>query len=141
MEDDAPRFHAGQRFVCEHCGDESVVKVRREMSGWECVREHYACALCGADLGDVAEDAAGEEHAAAKEKLGKLADFLGEAVVERPRIEAEEANFCRDCANFLKHPFRSRCLLLDREVEPMNDCPRFERRPAEEEDAGASTEE
>lgn len=34
---------------------------------------------------------------------------------------------CPHCVHYLIHPFQSRCLLWNRPVEPMADCPKFEK--------------
>ncbi|OGV66863.1 MAG: hypothetical protein A3K18_30465 [Lentisphaerae bacterium RIFOXYA12_64_32] len=110
-----------------------MVKIERQMQGWTCVGQHLACAFCHADLGPVEDSTPGEQaRQKSAERLCKAANLFGEAVPSKPANPlitdaAGKARFCRDCRQFLKHPFISRCLLHDRRVESMDDCPDFER--------------
>ena len=134
---------AGAKFFCEECGRESIAKVHREMDGWECVGEFLVCAFCNAKVGVVDEESEEQEEAVG-EGLDRLSSFLGVGVAEKPKGiggDSEEVRcFCRDCRHFLRHPFQHRCMLHDRVVEPMDDCPDFERRPLDDE-AGADSDE
>ena len=133
----------GQAFRCEACGHDSVVKREKRMDGWRCVGEQLVCALCGEPLAEDEEPGDGasghtepQPDAAAKDRL---AMFLGEdaagAGVELGLGESD-GRFCKNCRSFLRHPFRSRCLLHERDVEPMDDCSDFEPVPeAASEDA------
>jgi hypothetical protein len=54
--------------------------------------------------------------------MGKAeASFLDE-------LHTAARHFCRDCRQYVKHPFGGRCSLTGKEMEPMGDCPRFEKR-------------
>jgi hypothetical protein len=140
MSDDAVNYREGLSIVCPHCGRETIVKRQRKMDGWTVVGDVYACALCRAELADIADDSGAASETRAREdsrRLKALESLLNEdsASLQRPGLgDDEEARFCRDCVHFLKHPFISRCLLHERAVEPMDDCEDFSRRP--EEDAG-----
>lgn len=130
-------YAAGDRIPCPACNNESLVQERTRMDGWEAVGTDLVCALCGAVLesadaeGEQAPSADHQTQDSALERSAALA-FLGdeEEGREGPEIldDGEEARFCRDCNNYVRHPFGARCSVWDCEVEPMRDCDRFERR-------------
>ncbi len=116
------------------------MKSEKRMDGWTFVGEVFACALCGAEIPRADEPAStGRPEQAKQEASSRLADFLGGANVDSKRVDLEskpgEARFCRDCSQYLVHPFVSRCLLHDRDVEPMDDCESFEARGIADDDA------
>lgn len=129
-------YQRGQSFTCPRCKRESIVQLKVLFDGWTAQGEHFVCGLCGADLGEnkpAAGPATAPPDAAA---ASRAADFLGTALPVKPRFDTKDLKkvFCRDCRHYVKHPFESRCLLRDRKVEPMSDCPSHER-PATEEAA------
>ena len=132
MDQDKPPA-AGESFVCRHCGKESIAKLERIMDGWTYVGDTVVCAFCKAPVSDARDDdSPGLADSTVDESSGidRLASLLDEAPAETLQLAPEaDARFCRDCVNFLRHPFVSRCLLHDKPVEPMDDCDDFERRP------------
>lgn len=130
----------GDSFVCRHCGKESIAKLEKIMDGWTYMGDAIVCAFCNAAVSSpdnvpaAASPGSAAEHADGLERLSSL---LNETPVETKRLVADDdARFCRDCVNFLRHPFVSRCLLHDKPVEPMDDCDDFERRPSDDDDGG-----
>jgi hypothetical protein len=132
----------GQAIVCPGCRRDTIVQVRPVMDGWRRVGETFACGLCGHRLGAVpADDPVASAKASGQAATNALAVLLGQAPAPPPpRLADAEAPkpFCRDCRHFLRHPFASRCLLLDRPTEPMSDCDRFA--PRVEVDPGSPSE-
>lgn len=138
----AGSLHRGASVRCPHCGRESIVVIRAEFDGWKRVGDVFACGLCDTVLGQVPgvstskDDAVDTEQSKrAKQLLGfdergsqelSAAKVLGEDTEHGPR------HFCRDCRHYLVHPFLSRCLLHNRTVEPMGDCPDFCERDTDE---------
>ena len=121
----------GEKFHCEACGHDSIAKQENVMEGWRCVGKRLVCALCGAaaapaSASDAADDAG--TPPASNRALDNLASFLGTDIADSsPKIDLGESDgrFCKNCAHFLRHPFQSRCLRHDRDVEPMEDCADF----------------
>ena len=77
---------------------------------------------------------------AARKALDDL--FGGPSDTEsRPSIldgaEAEERRFCRDCAHSIVNVFAVVCTRKHCEVQPMDDCPDFEKRPEPKESSGS----
>lgn len=122
-------LRVGDRAFCSSCKAETRVKAQRRLDGWTVVGEDLVCALCGHVLLSMENRPSDtEEQKDSSEKVTALANFLSEELPTRQRlVDEEEGRFCRDCVHFLKHPFVSRCLLHDREVEPMDDCEDFEK--------------
>ena len=127
----------GQRFFCQHCHSQSIAKLERRMEGFTVVEEYLACAFCHARLTDETEKAFGKtEQTTAKPSLSALEGLLGSSKPAMGKAEASFLNelhtavkhFCRDCRQYVKHPFGGRCALTGKEMEPMDDCPRFEKR-------------
>lgn len=128
-------YSKGQQVRCSHCGRDTLLAVRAEMDGWRKVGEMYVCSLCGAKLGSVEAVAAAKTRPVAADQQGrdKVADFLGtssERVREELVADDGVRRFCKDCEHLYQHPFHLRCLLHNRDVKPMSDCPDFAlRRP------------
>lgn len=103
------------------------------MDGWRKAGEVLKCVSCSAIVEEIRPEADSERKAPSRsDGMAKLASFLGEAPVEKPRIEAKdsEKRFCRDCAHLVAHPFLCRCSLHNRDVNPMDDCPDFKPKSA-----------
>ncbi len=123
-------YSKGQQITCPHCGQDSVVKLESEMDGWTKLGEYFACAMCSAKLEEKAEAPAKEKSESKPEGAGKLMDFLGTSKDEVEDVVGDdgERQFCRDCAHLMDHPFKVYCLLHKKDVNPMDDCEKFERR-------------
>ena len=126
---------AGESFMCAACASRSVVKCERVMDGWTCLGERLICALCaapvpGTDIVSLGKSKEPSANEAAQQRLKALAGFLDTTPETRPVVDlSERGNFCKDCLHFLRHPFVSRCLYHERDVEPMDDCDDFVRVP------------
>lgn len=127
---------SGDKTDCPHCGQSTIVREKVETDGWQVVGKVLVCAFCGKSLGTpeekCASETSGNDDSAS---LSGLASLLGaEPPTAAPRLDTapDEARFCRDCVNYVAHPFLSRCELRHANVNPMDDCPDFERKPEPE---------
>ena len=125
----------GDRFTCAACGRTAFARLEKILDGWDEKGEHLVCSFCGAEAG--VPDAAADEPAGSSSAARKaLEDLLGGGSDEgtRPSIldgaETEERRFCRDCAHAIVNAFAVVCTRKQAEVQPMDDCPEFRRRPA-----------
>ena len=125
----------GTEIICPHCGEDSFASQKTLMDGWTKVGEIFVCAACGAKLADIDDKPVEDNGAPAKSPgLSALAGALGVEEAEKLTIELseDEKRFCRDCANFVSHPFLDRCSLLEKEVAPMDDCAEFKPKQSSE---------
>ena len=121
----------GDEYNCPHCGKNSFLKKETVMDGWTKKGEVLKCASCGAlvcELKPETEKPADPLKSEAADRLKNL--FGGEDFTEKPTWKAEgsEANFCKDCAFLIPHPFVFKCSKFNNTVNPMDDCPAFKRR-------------
>lgn len=118
----------GDQFTCPHCGRNTFLKKESVMDGWKKAGEVLKCVSCSATIEEIKPEVHAE-HAASGQGAGmsKLESLLGAKQEERPKITAKESErrFCRDCMHLIAHPFLVRCSLLNRDVNPMDDCPEF----------------
>lgn len=75
----------------------------------------------------------GDDESSNEPKKSALDSLFGESADSSEFSSALPAldspvHFCRDCKHFLFHPFKCRCCLYDKEVEPTADCPSFSER-------------
>ena len=114
---------AGDKIVCPHCGENTILKSKPKMEGWTRVGDVLVCALCGAEAG-VPEKTDGEKGASA----AALAKLLGEAPEPKLRLDpgSEHRRFCRNCRHRIEHPFVLRCGKDGREIDPGGCCEAFE---------------
>lgn len=128
------QFTKGMQFNCPHCNQDSLVKLETEMDGWTKVGEYFACAMCSEKLQDVEEEAAPTPNTSDVDDSRKksLLDFLGTDESSREEILDDDGKrrFCRDCTHLLEHPFKVYCLLHKKSINPMDDCPEFNRKKA-----------
>ncbi len=126
----------GDKTDCPHCGQSTIVREKIETEGWQVKDKVLICAFCGATLGHPEEENAnGAPDDKNASSLSGLTALLGvEAQTASPRLDAipEESKFCRDCVHYVAHPFLSRCELHHTQVNPMDDCPEFHRKPEPE---------
>ena len=121
-------MHTGDRILCPHCGEHIIVKTRavRNNDGWKSAGQEYFCMFCTRSLGPV--QAIEMEDSQTRPSIGKLAALLN-ATPPPPELRLDDrgprAHFCRDCAEFIAHPFLSRCQRHGRDADPMGDCPDF----------------
>ncbi len=124
----------GEQFTCPACGRTAFAKLEKILDGWDVKGEHLVCSFCGADAG--APDAPKSEDAASVSAGRKALDALfgnEEAAEKKPSIldmdSPAEHRFCRDCAHSLVNAFAVICTRKHCEVQPMDDCPDYEKRP------------
>ena len=121
----------GDDVHCENCGRDAFVVRKSIMDGWTKKGEFFTCSACGATIAPVPLDGevsgGGEASFKAAERAASL---LGVDIGDKKALEAsdEEKRFCRDCANFISHPFLSRCSFHGKDVNPMDDCEDFKRK-------------
>ena len=115
---------AGDVVSCPKCGEKTVVKVEKIMSGWKVTGERFVCALCSAELGKPGEEKNAGNASGARARLAAL---LGGDDVEKVSISPDEGfrRGCRNCGHLLEHPFKLLCALTQREVDPMFECQDF----------------
>ena len=125
----------GEQFICPACGRTAFAKLEKILDGWDVKGEHLVCPFCGAEAG--LPDAKPDSLDAAKVSAARKAldDLFGgpSDTGNRPSIldgaKAEERRFCRDCAHSIVNVFAVVCTRKHCEVQPMDDCPDFEKRP------------
>ena len=124
----------GEQFSCPACGRTAFAKLEKILDGWDVKGEHLVCSFCGADAG--APDAPKPADSASVSAGRKALDALfgsDESVSRSPSIldmdTPSEHRFCRDCAHALVNVFAVICTRKHCEVQPMDDCPDFEKRP------------
>ena len=124
----------GEQFTCPACGRTAFAKLEKILDGWDVKGEHLVCSFCGADAG--AADAPKSPDSASVSAGRKALDALfgnDAAEVKKPSIldmdAPAEHRFCRDCAHALVNVFAVICTRKQCEVQPMDDCPDFEKRP------------
>ena len=121
----------GDEYNCPHCGRNSFLKKETVMDGWTKKGDVLKCASCGAlvcELKEPTGKAADPLKSEAADRLKNL--FGGEEFTEKPTWKAEgsEANFCKDCAFLIPHPFVFKCSKFNKTVNPMDDCSAFQRK-------------
>ena len=121
----------GDEYNCPHCGKNSFLKKETVMDGWTKKGEVLKCASCGALVCELKPETAKPADPLKSEAADRLKNlFGGEDFAEKPTLKAEgsEANFCKDCAFLIPHPFVFKCSKFNKTVNPMDDCPAFKRR-------------
>ena len=120
----------GDEIICKHCGENSFLVKKTIMDGWTKLGEVLTCSSCSMEIEKISNEEKSSENKEQKNlSLNKLSSFLGTEQEEKPTInmEEDEKYFCRDCKHYISHPFLNRCSLQQVEVNPMDDCPSFER--------------
>ncbi|HCE46599.1 MAG TPA: hypothetical protein DET40_23885 [Lentisphaeria bacterium] len=118
----------GQQTKCSHCGKECFLVKKTLMDGWTKLGDILACSCCSAKIADL--DGEKTKTVDTTKKFSALEDLLAEKKKEGPKIESseDEKHFCRDCMHFVSHPFLNRCGLHKKNVGPMDDCDKFEKK-------------
>ena len=113
---------------CPFCHEESFAKKKILRDDWSITGEVTVCALCGMELPQPESDRSGKKSSTGPRN--RLAALLGDdAEVEKVTLSGSaDTDFCRNCRNFVIHPFRSFCALTDQEADPMGSCSDFTRR-------------
>lgn len=121
---------SGDAFVCPVCKEKSFVKKEVRMDGWTVAGEVFRCALCGSEIQPPKDDEKSEKTENKAED--SLRALLG--VSDGPKTDAAaslregERKFCKDCQHRVVNAFRMVCMLHEKDVGPMDDCPSFVRR-------------
>ena len=110
---------------CPFCDEESFAKKKNVMDGWKVAKVIEVCALCGKELPAKASTDSPSADAGAERRAG-LAALLGGDDVETVTLAGcAERDFCRNCINFIEHPFQTLCGLSGSPADPMGSCPQF----------------
>ncbi len=119
----------GQQMECPHCGKDCFLVKKTLMDGWTKLGDILACSSCSAKIADLEDEKA--KAADSSKQFSNLENLLSEKKKEGPKIESteDEKHFCRDCMHFISHPFLTRCGLHKKNVEPMEDCDKYARKP------------
>ena len=124
----------GEQFTCPACGRTAFAKLEKILDGWDVKGEHLVCSFCGADAG--APDAPKPSDVASVSAGRKALDALfGNDTAEEKKTSIldmdnpSEHRFCRDCAHALVNVFAVICTRKHCEVQPMDDCSDYEKRP------------
>ena len=129
----------GDKFICPACGNAAFAKLEKILDGWDVKGEHLVCSFCGADAGapDAPQATGSSGVSAGRKALDALFGNTEADDSPKPSIldseEPGERRFCRDCAHALVNVFAVICTRKHCEVQPMDDCPDFERRPQKKE--------
>lgn len=123
---------AGEEFTCPYCHKNTFLKLVPLMDNWTKKGDALACASCS----EIIEEIKKKDPFDITEKISstasdRLKSLLGDAGEEKKAVLTEKAgdkNFCRDCSHLIAHPFLCRCMKLNKEVNPMDDCPSFEKK-------------
>jgi len=125
----------GERFTCPACGRTAFAKLEKILDGWDVKGERLVCSFCGAALGapDNPKTPDPNSVSAGRKALDALFGNEDAAAQKKPSIldmdTPSEHRFCRDCAHALVNVFAVICTRKHCEVQPMDDCPDFEKRP------------
>lgn len=133
--------------ICSHCGEKTIPREESVFEGWTKIGVNRFCSLCGGKLDgsetavpasetvleNFSQETVRPDNAFVKlfgdEKISVTdpASILGtsQETVKATEYLDEQPRFCRDCKEYIKHPFHSRCGKTNREVGPMDDCPDF----------------
>ena len=121
----------GDEYNCPHCGKNSFLKKETLMDVWTKKGDVLKCAACGHLVCELKPEADKPADPLKSDAANRLKDlFGGEDFVEKPTLKADgsETHFCKDCAYLVPHPFMIRCSKFDKTVNPMDDCPHYQRR-------------
>ena len=134
---------AGERFTCPACGNAAFAKLEKILDGWEVKGEHLVCSFCGADAGapDAPKSSDPDSVSAGRKALDALFGEEDAAPRKTPSIldmdTPSEHRFCRDCVHSLVNVFAVVCTRKHCEVQPMDDCPDYEKRPVRSAHSGS----
>ena len=125
----------GEKFTCPACGGAAFAKLEKVLDGWEVKGERLVCSFCGAEAGapDAPRTASSTEGSAGRKALDALFGNDESAAPRKTSIldmdAPSERRVCRDCVHAVVNIFAVICTRKHCEVQPMDDCPDFEKRP------------
>lgn len=124
----------GEQFTCPACGRTAFAKLERILDGWDVKGEHLVCSFCGVDAGvpDAPKSADAASASAGRKALDALFGKDTAEVKKTSILDMDipsEHRFCRDCAHALVNAFAVICTRKHSEVQPMDDCPDYKKRP------------
>lgn len=122
------------KLTCPHCGELTAPRTKLKNPEDFNSPRIAVCMFCGGELpaAEQKKDTAAAQPASNSALTGLLGGDERERRFEMRKFQADR-RFCRDCAEFISHPFASRCGKTGRIADPMADCPHFTAKPAEEE--------
>ena len=126
----------GESVICPGCKAQSRAKLHLVMEDWSVKRKELICPFCNFVLGEVKDGDQPEKEE--KKSSSRLAALLGDDV-EMDNVSALTAapgdeKVCRRCRHLAVHPFKTVCLITQREVDLMGDCDQFEKRDAKKDE-------
>ena len=133
----------GDKFTCPACGNAAFAKLETILDGWAVKGEHVVCSFCGAEAGatDAPQAASSSGVSAGRKALDALFGNTEADNKSKPSIldseESGERRFCRDCAHALVNVFAVICTRKHCEVQPMDDCPDYKKRPEQSNTSGS----
>lgn len=111
-------------MICPHCHEKSFAKKKNIMDGWSVAKTIEVCALCGAEI--TPEKTENKTASETEKRLSGLSALLGGETLEKVTLAGKgDDDFCRNCKNFIVHPFKSICAITDLEADPQGSCPKF----------------
>ncbi|MDZ4200197.1 MAG: hypothetical protein U1E27_13040 [Kiritimatiellia bacterium] len=118
---------------CPKCGPEALTLKKPAFDGLRKTGDRIVCASCGRELGMIA---AGEAPVPANPAAKPRPSIFDDVELTRadPFAREERGRLCRYCLHYIVNPFRQWCGRHRRDVEALDTCWNFERRPDEEKD-------
>lgn len=113
-------------MICPFCNEKTFPKKKNIMEGWSVAKTVLICPLCGKELPETPaekESPAPDKNADRRNALSAL--LGGETLSSVKLAGSADRDFCRNCKNFIIHPFKNICSLTDKEADPMGSCPDF----------------
>jgi len=119
----------GDDYHCPKCGKHTFLKKEAVMDGWTKKGDVLKCTACGNVVCELAPEVKGEKTDPLKSAAAdRFKNLLGaDDFEEKPKLDTLEGekHFCKDCLHMIPHPFINRCMKLEKEVNPMDDCSSF----------------
>ena len=127
---------SGEQFTCPACGRTAFAKLEKILDGWDVKGEHLVCSFCGVDAGAPDAQKASDPNSPSAGRKALDALFGNDTAEEKKTSILDmdspaEHRFCRDCAHALVNVFAVICTRKHCEVQPMDDCPDYEKRPGQ----------
>ncbi|MBR2363691.1 MAG: hypothetical protein IKA79_00690 [Lentisphaeria bacterium] len=122
---------AGEEFTCPYCHQQSFLKLVPLMDGWTKKGDALACVSCSGIIEEVKKSdplRSTQDNTSSADRLKSLLGDMEETEKISLTEKEGDKNFCRDCSYLIAHPFLCRCMKYGKEVNPMDDCPAFEKK-------------
>lgn len=123
-------YHPNQEFICPQCGMRAVIREEEIVEGlFEVVGKRHICSLCGWQIPEeqmVLSNQISSDNRFPTDDSALDALFGDDTRSDHGPVLADETvRFCKNCHHYLKSPFLSRCLLNNRDVDPLGICEQF----------------